>query len=61
MIFIDGWCCGNEWIDVKLILSSEVNDGVERNEPPDGTVVSRIWLLVVASDSREIWEGNLWK
>jgi hypothetical protein len=29
-------------MDVMLILSSEVNDGVDRNEPPDGIVVSRI-------------------
>ncbi len=60
-ISIDCWRCVNEWIDVKLILSSEVNDGVERNEPLDGTVVSIIWLFVVMSDSSETWEGNLWK
>jgi len=60
-IVMDCWRCGNEWIDVILILSSEVNDGVDRNEPPDGTVVSRIWLFVVRSDSSDTWEGNLWK
>ena len=55
VIFIDGWF----WIEVKLILSSDVKDGVERNEPPDGTVVSAVWLLAVTSDSSETWEGNL--
>jgi len=60
-IVIDCCRCGNEWMDVMLILSSEVNDGVDRIEPPDGIVVSRIWLFVVISDSSDTWEGNLWK
>jgi hypothetical protein len=46
-------------MEVKLILSSDVNEGVERKEPLDGAVVSIIGLLVVRSDSRETWEGNL--
>jgi hypothetical protein len=28
-------------MDVKLILSSDVIDGVDRNEPLDGTIVSK--------------------
>lgn len=28
-------------MDVILILSSEVNDGVDRNEPTDGSIGSR--------------------
>ncbi len=59
--WIDGWRWANEWTDVILILSSDVNDGVDRNEPPDGTVVSSGWLLLIARDSRETCEGNLMK
>jgi hypothetical protein len=46
-------------MDVKLILSSDVIDGVDRNEPLDGTIVSKSWLLVVTNDSSDAWEGNL--